>query len=125
MVKINSISDAIRIAQEIERYEIALKEMKDELKRFVQENGPVDTGHKTWDFSLSVSWVFSPDKLKELASEILMNGGNPWEYLGIGSREISSLKKAGIVNDSVLQKYGTEKIAKRFGSRTNNTAKAV
>ncbi len=113
MKKIKNMQEAIQIANEIERYEGALKQMKANLKEYVEKNGPVDTGEKTWEFSESVSWNFEPDKLKELAAEILMQGHNPWQFLGIGKKEI---EKTGLT-EFVLKQYGTKKITNRFAGK--------
>jgi len=119
--KIETIQDAIAMANEIERYEAAVKQMKDMLKIFVEKTGlPVDTGEKVWDFSISTSWSFSPEQLKDLAAEILMMGHNPWEYLGLGSREIEKLN----LTESVLKQYGTSKETKRFTSKKSEVSKA-
>lgn len=121
-MEIKNMEQAVKVANEIERYEGALKQMKDSLKKFVEVKGPVDTGEKTWDFSDSVSWNFAPDKLKDLAAEILMQGHNPWEFLGIGSKELA---KTGLTED-VLKQYGTPKVTKRFaGKKSIGIAKSA
>ncbi|KLU62324.1 hypothetical protein CEB3_c13680 [Peptococcaceae bacterium CEB3] len=116
--KISSLQEAIQIANEIERYEAAVKQMKDMLKAFVEQNGPVDTGEKIWDFSESESWAFTPEKLKELCTEILLEGNNPWEFLDLGSRAIQKLN----LTKQTLSQYGTAKTSKRFASRKSETA---
>lgn len=121
-VQITTIQEAVQIANEIERYEAALKQMKDALKAFVEETGlPVDTGEKLWDFSVSTSWDFSADNLKALATEILLLGHNPWEYLELGSRAISKLN----LSPDMLKQYGEEKTTRRFASRKSSDKKGV
>ena len=122
MLEIQNMNEAIKIANEIERHEGALKQMKEALKEFVEANGPVDTGEKTWNFSESVSWNFEPSKLKELAGDIFLNGHNPWALLSIGIKELA---KTGFT-EAELRQYGTPKVTKRFGSkRTAVTAKSA
>jgi hypothetical protein len=117
-VKIKTIQEAIAMANEVERHEAALKQMKDALKTFVEESGlPIDTGEKIWDFSLSESWTFAPDNLKALASEILLMGYNPWEYLDLGSRAIDKLN----LTKDMLNQYGTSKTTKRFASKKSES----
>lgn len=112
-----SIQEAIQIANEIERYEGALKKMKDSLKEFVEKTGlPVDTGEKTWDFSVSTSWDFTGEQLKNLSAEILMMGHNPWEYLKLGSKEIEKLN----LSEAILKQYGKPKPSKRFTSKKSD-----
>lgn len=117
--KVENLQEAIAMANEIERYEAAIKQMKDMLKAFVEKTGlPVDTGEKIWDFSTSTSWSFSAEQLKEVAAEILMMGHNPWEYLGLGSREIEKLN----LPETLLKQYGTAKATKRFSSRKSDAS---
>jgi hypothetical protein len=113
-VVIKDFQGAIDIANQIERYEAAVKQMKEALKLFVDTTGlPVDTGEKIWDFSLTESWGFTPETLKSLAAEILLMGYNPWEHLELGSKAISKLN---LTND-VLSQYGKIKVTKRFSSK--------
>lgn len=121
-VEIKSYQEAIDLANEIERYEAAVKQMKDALKGFVEKVGlPVDTGEKIWDFSSSESWSFSPVNLKALASEILLMGFNPWEYLDLGSRAISKLN----LTQDVLGQYGKAKTTKRFASKKSSVEEKI
>ncbi len=115
---IKNIQEAIIIANEIERYESALKKMKDLLKEFVEKTGlPVDTGEKTWDFSVSTSWDFTGDQLKALSAEILIMGYNPWEYLKLGNKEIEKLN----LSEATLKQYGKSKESKRFTSKKSDS----
>ena len=121
-VEIKSYQEAIDLANEIERYEAAVKQMKEALKAFVEKVGlPVDTGEKIWDFSSSESWSFSPENLKALASEILLMGFNPWEYLDLGSRAISKLN----LTQDVLGQYGKAKTTKRFASKKSSVEEKI
>jgi len=120
-MEIKNMAEAIQIANEIERHEGALKQMKEALKAFVEANGPVDTGEKTWDFTESMSWKFEPDKLKELAGDILLHGHNPWELMSIGSKELA---KTGFT-EAELRQYGTPKITKRFASKKSTVPVAA
>jgi len=113
--------EAINLANEIERYESALKKMKEDLKTYVTVNGPIDTGENIWAFADSVSWKFAPDRLKDLAAEILLMGHNPWNYLKLGSPEIKAL----CLTDDVLKQYGTSKVTKRFASRKSEKKAVV
>lgn len=118
---IKNIQEAIQIANEIERYEGALKQMKDLLKQFVEKTGlPVDTGEKTWDFSVSTSWDFTGEQLKNLSAEILMMGHNPWEYLKLGGKEIEKLN----LSEAILKQYGKSKETKRFTSKKSDLGSA-
>lgn len=110
---VKSMDDAINLGKEIERVEAALKAMKAELKAFVDVSGPVDTGDVIWDYSISASWSFNEEGLKELAQNMVLEGVNPWKVLNITA---SNLKKLGW-DDAVVAKMGEKKETRRFSSR--------
>lgn len=105
--------EAVELAKEIERTESALKLMKAELKKYVEENGEVNTGDKIWGFSESVSWKFSPEGLKKVFENIFLDGKDPWKYLNISA---SNLKKLGW-SEEVLSRYGEKRVSTPFKSR--------
>lgn len=100
-------------ALEIERLEAAVKQMKNEIREWVENNGPLIAGDRQWLISESVSWDFTPEKLKELAKAIAIEGKNPWDYLSIQARGLNSLNW----NEEFISKHGSKKITKRFSSR--------
>jgi hypothetical protein len=108
--KIETLEQAVALAQEIERAEAAVKAMKAQLKEYVAENGPVETDDKVWEIAPVVSWSFN--SLKELATQMVLEGHNPWELLSLPA---SSLAKLGWSED-VLSKFGQKKETKRFSS---------
>lgn len=101
---------AVQLAKEIERTESALKKMKDMLKEYVEKNGSVNTGEKVWDIYESVSWKFSPNQLKQVAGNIVMEGKNPWQFLNITA---TNLKKLGWKEEAIA-KMGTKTIRRSF-----------
>lgn len=107
--------EAIKLANEINRLEAALKQMKNELKKYVQEHGAVDTGEEIWDFYESVSWKFDKDGLKEVARNIALEGMDPWELMNVTK---TNLNKLGW-DDDFLSKLGKKRVTKRFTSRKN------
>lgn len=111
--KIETMNEAINLANEVERIEAVLKVMKDQMKAYVQKNGPIETESVIWDFNESVSYSFNPDQLKNIAENIVLEGENPWALLSISS---SNLKKLGW-SDSFINQLGQKKITKRFISR--------
>ncbi|WP_067728840.1 hypothetical protein [Oceanobacillus damuensis] len=110
---IESFDDAIQLANEINRLEAALKQMKEELKNFVRDHGEVDTGEETWNFYESVSWRFSDMELKEVAREMALDGIDPWSMLNISKTNINKLGW----EEQRLSKLGTKKVTQRFTSR--------
>src|SRR5699024_6024695 len=111
-----SLHDALPIfelANEINRLDSALKTMKSELKKFVEENGSIDTGQEVWDFYESVSWKFDEEGLKELARIIAFEGHNPWRLMNLPK---SNLNKLGW-DESYLETMGEKKVTLRFTSR--------
>ncbi|GGK22576.1 hypothetical protein GCM10010965_14360 [Caldalkalibacillus thermarum] len=110
---VETVEEAVQLANEIERLEAVLKSMKAQLKAFVDENGPVETHDAVWGYTVSVSWVFEPESLKELAQELAVEGENPWQYLSLSA---TAIKKLGW-DESVLSRYGKKRETKRFVSR--------
>lgn len=108
---IETIEEAIQVANEIERLESAVKLLKEELRAYVREHGEVDTGEKVWQFRQSVSWNIPPENLKEVARMIALDELNPWEYLGITAKNIRSLGWS----DETLSEYGEKRIRNNFG----------
>ena len=111
--KLQSQEDAVQLANEINRLEAALKQMKDSLKAYVQVYGSVDTGEEVWDFYQSVSWKFDRNHLKELAGEMAMEGIDPWEMLNISKANINKLGW----DEQRISQLGTKKVTQRFTSR--------
>lgn len=111
--KINSTHEAVKLAAEIERMESALKLLKAELKRFVDQNGAIETGDKVWNYSVSVSWDFHEAGLREMADQLALEGINPWEMMTISP---ANLKKIGWDEETLLQ-FGQKKETKRFSSK--------
>lgn len=99
------MEDAIALAQQIERYEQALKLLKDKLKAYVELNGPVTANGKVWDYFGSTSWNFSPENLKALCGMMAIDGINPFELLSLSA---AALKKTGF-SEEMLSHYGTRK----------------
>lgn len=96
--------DAIALSQELERYEAAVKLMKEKLKAYVLLNGPVEANGKVWDFQPSSSWSFNAEQLKVLAGMIAFEQKDPYEFLTLSSNAIKKLKWS----DEILSMYGTK-----------------
>lgn len=107
------LEDAVQLANEIERAEAAVKAMKDQLKTYVDETGPVETPDKVWGYNITTSWKFDAEALKSMAQYIVLEGMNPWNLLTLSS---ASLKRLGW-GEEVLSQYGTKKETSRFSSR--------
>ena len=105
--------EAVTMANEILRLEATVKEMKNQLKDYVEEYGSVETNDQVWDFNESVSWNFPGDKLKEIMTMIALDGFNPWDMISLSKR---SLDKLGW-NDDVLNRYAEKKVIKRFAPK--------
>lgn len=111
--KIESAEEAIRVANEVERLEAVIKVMKDQMKAYVDKNGPIETDSVVWDYNESASFSFTADQLKRVAENIVLEGKNPWELMSISA---SNLKKLGW-EESFVEALGTKKTTKRFNSR--------
>jgi len=115
MTNVVSTKEAIDLANEINRLESALKKMKDELKKYVKEHGAVDTGQEVWGFYESVSWVFDRNGLKEVASNMALEGLDPWELMNVSK---TNLNKLGW-DENFIGQMGEKKVTQRFTSRKN------
>jgi hypothetical protein len=112
-----TLDEAIHIANEIERYEGVLKQLKDALKKFVETNGAVNTGEKIWDMFPVVSWDVSDSRL--LAEKIFDKGANPWEFLKV---DIKTVLKKGILSEQELSQHGVnQKVYKRFDGKKSDS----
>lgn len=104
---------AVQLANEIKRLESVVKTMKDDLKKYVEINGAVETDDAIWDFNISESWKIEPESLREMAGHMVADGKNPWEIMSITA---ANIKKLGW-NDVVLEKFGQKRQTRRFTSR--------
>ncbi|WP_047980670.1 hypothetical protein [Ornithinibacillus contaminans] len=105
--------EAVALANEITRLDSAVKQMKNQLKEYVDEHGSVEAGGNIWGYSESVSWKLESKKMKDLMAMITIEGFNPLEMLSISK---SNLDKLGW-SDDVLKQYGEKKVSSRFGSK--------
>ncbi|MCM3790352.1 hypothetical protein M3221_18410 [Domibacillus indicus] len=111
--KIKSTQDAAELAAEIERMESSLKTLKAELKRFVDQNGAIETKEKVWNYNVAVSWEFHESGLRDMADQLVIEGMNPWKLMTISA---ANLKKIGW-SEEVLCQFGQKKETKKFSSR--------
>lgn len=105
--------DAVKMANEIAWLEATVKELKNQLKDYVEKNGIVETNDMIWGFTESVSWHFSGDKLKEIMTMMALDGVNPWELISLPKKSLDKLNW----KDDFLRQYGERKVTKRFASK--------
>ena len=105
--------EAVKMANEVERLEAVLKSMKEKLKAYVDQHGALETNEKVWDYSISVSWEFNPELIKEMAQDIAIDGKNPWQFLTIPTGNVKSLGWS----EGVLMSYGKKKETRKFNSK--------
>lgn len=110
---INTIEQAIQVANELERLETVVEHYKTQLKKFVEANGPVETATKVYYIQETLTYKFTSENLKKVAEALVLEGKNPWDYLSITA---SNLKKAGW-NENIIQQYGNKNIYKSFKSK--------
>ncbi len=111
--KIESREEAIRVANEVERLEAVIKVMKDQMRTYVDKNGPIETDTVVWDYNESCSFSFTADEMKKVAENIVLEGKNPWELMSISA---ANFKKLGW-EESYIETLGTKKPIKRFNSK--------
>lgn len=105
--------DAVKMANEIAWLEATVKELKNQLKDYVEKNGIVETNDMIWGFTESVSWHFPGDKLKEIMTMMALDGVNPWELISLPKKSLDKLNW----KDEFLRQYGERKVTKRFASK--------
>lgn len=107
----------VELAKEITRTEAALKQMKEQLKDYVEKHGPLNTGEETWDFYPRTTWEFTTDKLKEMMKHFFIETGeDPFSYMKPDTTALKKLKWG----EEKLSQYGNRvEIGKRFDSRKN------
>ncbi|RST60175.1 hypothetical protein D5F11_008955 [Siminovitchia terrae] len=108
-----TLEEAVKLANEIERIEAAAKQMKADLRKYVEQNGPVETADTIWNVNEAVSYKFDARQLKEVAQHIALGGDNPWDYLGIAASNLKKLEW----DEAFLAKLGQKTVTKRFVSR--------
>src|SRR5699024_1489322 len=112
--RIQTMEEAVELAEEIERANAAVSQMRAQLKAFYEKNGPIETSDKVWGDYPSVKWEFEPDALKNLCTEeLVVEGFNPWDYLELPKKSINKLK----LEERVLEQFGTKKETNNFSSR--------
>lgn len=117
VAEVKSHEEAVQLANEINRLEAAAKAMKDQLKKYVEENGSVDTGQEVWGFYESVSWNFDKQGLKEVARNIAIEGLDPWELLTLPKPKLTKLGW----DEQFLSQMGKKNVTQRFTSRKTKT----
>lgn len=110
LTPITSLDTAKTLAAEIIRIEAVLTEMKENLKKWVQENSPVTVGEHEFCLTPSVGWTFRPEKLRELCQALSKAGINPWEVLTIASAQLKKIDWP----EEKLAKYGSKREAVTF-----------
>jgi effector-binding domain-containing protein len=107
---------AIKISREILHLEATLKEMKEQLKKYVQENGELIADDTIWKFQNAESWDFADsNRTKEFLKSLVIDGftADPYSVVTINK---SKIKKLG-VDDTYLEKFAIKKVSKRFVNR--------
>ncbi|WP_139490048.1 hypothetical protein [Brevibacillus dissolubilis] len=95
---------AEQLAKEIWRAEAALKQMKEQMKAYVRELGPIEVDSHVWDFYPRTEWQFTPDNLHQLAMDAFLEVGvTPWAIL---KPSTSDLKKLTNWSEDKLALYG-------------------
>lgn len=89
--EIRTSGEAEYLAGEIFRLEQALSLMKDSLKTYVKNCGPVSVGKRQFAFSPSVWWKWNKNAITSAIDKIVALKRDPNEYLSIGSYHLKRL----------------------------------
>lgn len=112
--EIKTAEEAVAVAEELNRMEAVVNQLKTNLKAYVDKNGEVQAGNTVWKYSESVSWKIKPKKFPEVMKSIILQlEVDPWEMVSLPK---TALNKLGWDED-VLMKYATKKITNRFGAK--------
>jgi hypothetical protein len=106
---------AQQLAAEILHLEAILKAKKEELKRYVEQNGKVVVEDTQFDFIPSYSWQ---GNWETLARHIREKGLNPFDFFKLGSTEATKLMKKTGWDEEQLKEYGVFRVmtSKQFRS---------
>ncbi len=106
---------AVEMANEILRLEAVLKTMKDQLKRFVEENGELVVGDTVWKFQESISWDFESNKIKDFMKSLIIDGytTNPYEIISFSKPKLDKLG----LEEQYLMNFAKKKVTARFVNR--------
>lgn len=115
-MEIKNQEEALEVAKELERIEATRKTMRDALRKFVEENGEVDTGETVWSIKESTSWRHDEKSLRKIAEAIAMDGKNPWEFMNITP---ANLRNLGFTEESLEKMGSVPRVSKRFSSRVS------
>ena len=104
---------AVELANEIFRLESTVKNMKEQLREYVKENGELVAGDKVWKFRENVSWNFNDsEKIKDFLKSLVIDGitYDPYSLISFPK---TKLNKLGI-DDDYISAFAEKRVTKSF-----------
>lgn len=104
---------AVELANEIIRLDSTLKSMKEQLKKYVEENGELVAGDKVWKFRENVSWNFNDsEKVKDFLKSLVIDGitYDPYSLISISKTKLNQLN----IDDDYISAFAQKRVTKSF-----------
>lgn len=104
---------AVELANEIIRLDSTLKSMKEQLKKYVEENGELVAGDKVWKFRENVSWNFNDsEKVKDFLKSLVIDGitYDPYSLISISKTKLNQLN----IDDDYISAFAEKRVTKSF-----------
>lgn len=104
---------AVKLANEIIRLDSTLKSMKEQLKKYVEENGELVAGDKVWKFRENVSWNFNDsEKVKDFLKSLVIDGitYDPYSLISISKTKLNQLN----IDDDYISAFAQKRVTKSF-----------
>lgn len=104
---------AVELANEIIRLDSTLKSMKEQLKKYVEENGELVAGNKVWKFRENVSWNFNDsEKVKDFLKSLVIDGitYDPYSLISISKTKLNQLN----IDDDYISAFAEKRVTKSF-----------
>lgn len=109
---IQSEEQAQAVATEIMQLEATVKQLKDQLKVYVDQHGTLQAGGIEWGYRESIAWKIRVEHMKEFMQLAAIEGFNPFELISVSA---TNLKKLGW-NDDTLARIADKKSTSSFRS---------
>lgn len=111
-ITIQTEEQAQALATEIMQLEATVKQLKDQLKEYVDQHGTLQAGGIEWGYRDSISWKIRVENMKEFMQLVAIEGFNPFELISVSA---TNLKKLGW-NDETLGRIADKKVTSSFRS---------
>lgn len=104
---------AVELSNEVIRLEAIIKEMKEKLKAYVEENGELIADDTVWKFQEAESWEFND--IKSFLKSLVIDGYtvDPYSLITVNKTKMDKLG----LDESYISNFAKKKTTKRFVNR--------